>query len=77
MHGFYLAVLAPKSCNRTGWPVREIINAIFSILRGGISWRMLPDCFPPEQMVYDWFLAFPQTASHHDSGLEPVASLAG
>ena len=29
------------------WPLREIVNAIFYVLRGGIPWRMLPDCFPP------------------------------
>ncbi len=40
------------------WPLREIINAIFYVLRGGISWRMLPDCFPPHQTVYGWFAAF-------------------
>ena len=31
------------------WPMRAIVNAIFYILRGGIAWRMLPDCFPPYQ----------------------------
>jgi putative transposase len=40
------------------WPMREIIDAIFYVLRGGISWRMLPDCFPPRQTVYGWFAAF-------------------
>jgi len=40
------------------WPMREIINAIFYVLRGGVPWRMLPDCFPPRQTVYGWFLAF-------------------
>ena len=28
-------------------PRREIVNAIFYVLRGGITWRMLPPCFPP------------------------------
>jgi putative transposase len=40
------------------WPMRDIVNAIFYVLRGGISWRMLPDCFPPRQTVYAWFAAF-------------------
>ena len=40
------------------WPMREIVNAIFYILRGGISWRMLPPCFPPRQTVYGWFAAW-------------------
>ena len=34
------------------WPMREIVNAIFYVLRGGVSWRMLPPCFPPRQTVY-------------------------
>ena len=37
------------------WPMCEVINAIFYVLRGGIPWRMLPDCFPPRQTVYGWF----------------------
>jgi len=37
------------------WPRREIVNAIFYVLRGGVPWRMLPDCFPPRQTVYGWF----------------------
>jgi transposase len=40
------------------WPIREIVDAIFYVLRGGIPWRMLPDYFPPRQTVYGWFLAF-------------------
>ena len=40
------------------WPMREIINAIFYVLRGGIPWRLLPPCFPPRQTVYGWFAAW-------------------
>jgi transposase len=40
------------------WPMREIVNAIFYVLRGGIAWRMLPPCFPPRQTVYGWFAAW-------------------
>jgi transposase len=40
------------------WPMREIVNAIFYVLRGGIPWRMLPPCFPPRQTVYGWFAAW-------------------
>ena len=52
------------------WPMREILNAIFYILRGGVPWRMLPDCFPPRQTVYGWFAAFRdggvwETLNHH------------
>ena len=38
--------------------MREIVNAIFYGLRGGIPWRMLPPCFPPRQTVYGWFAAW-------------------
>jgi putative transposase len=45
--------------NATGrpraWPMREIVNAIFYVLRGGIAWRQLPDHFPPWTTVYRWF----------------------
>jgi transposase len=46
----------PTGKGRTpDWPMREIVNAIFYILRGGCPWRMLPPCFPPRQTVYGWF----------------------
>ena len=52
------------------WPMREIVNAIFYVLRGGVSWRMLPPCFPPRQTVYGWFASWRddgvwQTITHH------------
>ena len=37
------------------WPMREVLNAIFYVLRTGCPWRMLPDNFPPPQTVYGWF----------------------
>ena len=40
------------------WPMRELINAMFFLLRGGIPWRMLPTRFPPHQTVYRWFTRF-------------------
>jgi len=40
------------------WPMRDIVDAIFYVLRGGIPWRMLPPCFPPRQTVYGWFAAW-------------------
>ena len=30
------------------YPKREILNAIFYALRGGVPWRMLPTGFPPQ-----------------------------
>ena len=40
------------------------------VLRGGVSWRMLPPCFPPRQTVYGWFAAWRdagvwQAINHH------------
>jgi transposase len=36
-------------------PRREIVNAIFYVLRSGCQWRMLPHDFPPWKTVYDDF----------------------
>jgi len=35
--------------------MREIVNAMFYLLRAGCSWRMLPHDFPPWQTVYYYF----------------------
>lgn len=35
--------------------MREIVNAIFYVLRGGIAWRMMPSDLPPWQNVYGHF----------------------
>ena len=42
---------------RRRWPMREIIEAIFYLLRAGCPWRLLPDSFPPWRTVYRWFCA--------------------
>ena len=34
---------------------REILNAIFYIVRGGCAWRLLPHDFPPWKTVYHYF----------------------
>ena len=46
----------PKSGGRPrehSW--REILNAIFYIVRGGCAWRLLPHDFPPWKTVYHYF----------------------
>jgi putative transposase len=45
--------------NTTGRPkmhtTREILNAVFYIVRGGGAWRLLPHDFPPWKTVYHYF----------------------
>ena len=40
---------------RRRWPMRDVIDAIFYVLRCGCPWRFLPDSFPPWRAVYRWF----------------------
>ncbi len=35
--------------------VREVLNAIFYLLRSGCAWRLLPHDFPPWGTVYTYF----------------------
>ncbi|MBV8311371.1 MAG: IS5 family transposase [Planctomycetaceae bacterium] len=35
--------------------LREILNGIFSIVRGGVPWRMLPHDFPPWGTVHSYY----------------------
>ena len=35
--------------------IREVINAVFYLLRTGCAWRHLPHDFPPPGTVYDYF----------------------
>jgi putative transposase len=35
--------------------MREVVNGVFYLSRGGCSWRMLPKDFPPWQTVYGYF----------------------
>jgi putative transposase len=35
--------------------LREILNAIFYVLRSGCAWRMMPRDFPPFQTAYYYF----------------------
>ena len=37
---------------------REILNAIFYVLKSGCPWRLLPREFPPWRSVYHWFRAW-------------------
>lgn len=46
---------AKKGGRRRTTNLREVVNAIFYLIRGGISWQMLPNDFPPAKTVYDYF----------------------
>lgn len=35
--------------------VRDVLNALFYVLRTGCAWRLLPHDFPPWQTVYGYF----------------------
>ena len=46
----------PASCGRPPiWTKREVLNAIFYVLRGGIAWRLIPKDLPPRSTAYDYF----------------------
>jgi transposase len=40
------------------WPMREIINGIFYVMRAGCPWRLLPGDLPPWSTIYRWFATF-------------------
>src|SRR5262249_2589307 len=56
------AIIGPllPARRRTGrpgrWPMRELVNAFFYVLRSGCPWRMVPTNFAPHSTVYRWFL---------------------
>src|SRR5919107_5750584 len=52
----------PCRCGRPrAWPLREIVKAIFYVLRGGIAWRLIPKDLPPRTTVYRWFALWRDT----------------
>ena len=40
----------PRTAN-----IREILNAIFYVIRTGCAWEMIPNDFPPSSRVYYYF----------------------
>jgi putative transposase len=38
--------------------MREVMNAIFYVLKSGCQWDMLPHDFPPKGTVYDYYNAW-------------------
>ena len=46
---------APSPRGRPRTCLREVLNAIFFVLRGGVTWRLLPSDMPPRSTVFGWF----------------------
>lgn len=53
--------VSPVNARPHKWPMRELLNGIFYVLRGGVAWRQMPKDLPPWQTVYRWFSAFRDT----------------
>jgi len=53
-----IAAHLPKPC-ATGrpreWPMREIVNGIFYVMRAGCPCRLMPNDLPPWETIYRWF----------------------
>jgi putative transposase len=50
-----LLASAEKRGRPPKWPLRQVADAVFYLLRSGCSWRMLPREYPPWQTVYNHF----------------------
>jgi transposase len=51
----------PKPCaagRPREWPMREIVNGIFYVMRSGCPWRLVPSDLPPCGTIYRWFAAW-------------------
>jgi putative transposase len=60
--------------------MREVVNAIFYVLRGGCQWRLLPKEFPPYQTVYHYCWTWRRAGvweRMHDSLRRDVREAAG
>ena len=56
-----IALHLPKPCAKgrpREWPMCEIVNGIFYVMRAGCPWRLLPTDLPPWGTSYRWFAAW-------------------
>lgn len=53
----HLPAAKPKGRPRA-WPMRDIVNGIFYVMRAGCPWRLVPSDLPPWETVYRWFAAW-------------------
>jgi putative transposase len=59
---------------------REVVNAVFYVLKSGCDWRMLPHDLPPYQTVYEYFTAWKKDGTWkkiHESMRDKVRLKAG
>ncbi len=70
------AILSPflppeaKCGRKRAYTMREVVNAMCYVLRGGIARRLMPDTFPPWRTIYRWFARLRdggmwETINHH------------
>src|SRR2546429_408461 len=59
-----------RPAGRPGRPrtyaLREVVNAVLSLARGGCTWRMLPHDFPPWKTVSYYFYTWRDTGVWED-----------
>ena len=59
---------------------REVVNAVFYVIKSGCQWRMLPHDFPPHQTIYEFFTAWQKDGTWqkiHDALRSQVRLAAG
>ena len=65
----YLTLMREDAPQRE-YPLREVFNGLRYVVRGGISWRMIPNDLPPWEIVYQqtqrWLRAGVFEAMVHD-----------
>ena len=65
----YLSLMREDAPQRE-YPLREVFNGLRYVVRGGISWRMIPNDLPPWEIVYQqtqrWLRAGVFEAMVHD-----------
>lgn len=65
----YLTLMREDAPQRV-YPLREVFNGLRYVVRGGISWRMIPNDLPPWEIVYQqtqrWLRAGVFEAMVHD-----------
>lgn len=78
-----LAPLIPpprKDCRPRDADMREVMNAIFYLLRTGCAWRLLPHDLPPYRTVFYYFSKWRKCGvwkKIHDKLYEPLREMEG